>query len=326
MGRPPRFSTGQSFPEDSKLQGEPVGRVGNASRSPCGPAARRDTAPAFSKSWGNRSGRSGPSRSGRHGRRDFPRTALSIGLEAAPTAVSRGPRGRPAAAVWGAARGGLHKASSREPVPKQNGELGTAVPGTRIPAAAATSARSSAASGRSASPPPGRSESGPAFAPHAAPCCSGSRSRSSYRSPAGSASKTRRTGSPASSSAASSARSPGTSGTQELASNPSSSLLRLPPACPPGRSDAAPTANSFRSFQDACASEYRIRCTTQVCTVASGNAASIALRKPLQPVHHRNQHIPNAPRLQLVHHPQPELRTPRSPPSTSPKSPSAPAP
>ena len=39
----------------------------------------------------------------------------------------------------------------------------------------------------------------------------------------------------------------------------------------------------MRSLHEACASEYRIRCTRHVCTVASGNAASTASGNPFSP-------------------------------------------
>ena len=42
-------------------------------------------------------------------------------------------------------------------------------------------------------------------------------------------------------------------------------------------------AIALRSFHEACASEWRITCTRQVCTTASGNTASIASGKPVSP-------------------------------------------
>ena len=93
-------------PGMDRLRG-PVGRVGNA--------------PVPSPGGIVRTKRSLAIRSPRAPR--FPQDGAFHGLEAAPTAVSRGPRGRPAAAC-----GARHAAGSqslhREPVPKQNGELG----------------------------------------------------------------------------------------------------------------------------------------------------------------------------------------------------------
>ena len=137
---------------------------------------------------------SGPVRCGTDGQdprfweKILPEAARMGGTRPAPT---RGETGGPVAVP---ATGRTRLTPPPPGIGRRTGSRTRRAPGTRMTAAGSTSAPPSAASGRSAFPPLSRSGNAPASAPPAAPCCSGSRSRSSCRSPAGSASRTRRTG------------------------------------------------------------------------------------------------------------------------------------
>ena len=126
---------------------------------------------------------------------------------------------------------------------RRSGSRTRCVRRARTSAAPATSARRRAAPGRSASSPPGRSGSGPACGSRAVPRCSGSRSRSSCRSPAGSARRRRRTAPPAPRRTANCARYPGTSG----------------PTDPPRRRPEPPPRHSYRVRGNQEPGQIRVR-------------------------------------------------------------------